>query len=256
MVSLPLSLPKDAAIFVQEGEPVKKGQLLAKQEVSAEHVIHLAQVLHISPHKVGDLLLREPGDSLEKGDVIATRKKSMGFSKVKLLSNISGMITRFDAETGDLTVGGEIGEEKEIICPIDGVVQICNNEQIVIGTNESVVQGVGGFGKSIQGKIYVLPSVISPSDAQQLMIQLNSSITNNIILARSLHRDALIKAVGLESLGIIANTILPEDIEYLIQRNMLIPIILIDEGQLVKLSKKSGKNVYLDGSTSTILFLE
>ncbi len=256
MVSLPISLPKEATIFVKEGDAVKKGQLIAKVEASAEHVIHLAQVLHVSPHKVEDLLLREPGDSLEKGDVIAARKKSFGFSKIKLLSNISGMITRFDRETGDLTVGGEIGDEKEIICPIDGVVQMCNNDQIVIDTNEIVVQGIGGFGKSVQGKIYVLPSVVTPADSQQLMIQLNSSITNKVIMARSLHRDALIKAIGLESLGIIATTILPEDIEYLIQRNMLIPIVLVGEDQVEKLSKKSGKNVYLVGSTNTILFLE
>ncbi len=256
MVSLPIPLPKDATVFVKQGEAVNKGQLLAKQEASDEHVIHVAQVLHVAPHKVEGLLLRRPGDSLEKGDVIATKKKSMGFSKVKLLSNISGMITRLDSETGDLTVGGEIGETKEIISPIDGVVQMCNNEQIVIDTNESIVQGISGFGKNAQGPIYVLPSVLTPADSQQLMIQLNSSITNKVVLARSLHRDALIKAIGLESLGIIATTILPEDIEYLIQRNMLVPIVLIEEDQLVKLSKKSGKNAYLEGSTSTILFLE
>ena len=105
--------------------------------------------------------------------------------------------------------------------------------------------------------MYVLPAVKErESNQQQVLLQLNSAIRNTIVVARVLQRDALIKAIGLESLGIIATEILPEDIEYLVQRNMVLPIVLVTEEQLPLLIKANGKQIYLDGSTNTVLLLE
>ena len=90
----------------------------------------------------------------------------------------------------------------------------------------------------------------------KVRMQLNSLVTDKIVVAKLLPRDALVKAIGLSSLGIIASDILAEDIDYLISRNMLVPIVLVQPDQLLQITKQQSKRVFLDGSSKTILMLE
>lgn len=245
MVSLPITIPDDATVLVNVGDTVTSGQVLAKILPSEEHTIPVSELLRVSVKKASSLLQVQPGDSVDKGQIIAVRKNGLGLTAVRLKSNIRGTVLGFEHETGVLTIGNPTHQiAKEIVSPIAGVVEVCNNNQIVIQTNENIVQGIEGIGTTARGQLIVLSS-----------LELNGSIIDKIILAHEFDRDNLVKAIGIGAAGIIATKIDPTDMTYLQQKKLIVPIILISEDMVKPLLKQANKEVFLDGTSSIILLL-
>ena len=245
MVSLPITIPSGATILVNVSDKVKHGQVLAKISPSEEHIINVAEMLRISAKKAASLLQVQPGDKVEVGELIAVRKNSFGLTAARLKSNVNGTVLRFDPETGILAVGNPSQQQEyELLCPIAGVVEVCHNDQIVIQTDENIVQGIGGVGKTARGQLVALSNT-----------ELTGSIIDKIIFAHEFDRDALIKAIGIGAAGIIAMKIDPVDMTYLQQKNLVVPIILVSEDKQKVLLKQVNKEVFLEGTTNIILLL-
>jgi len=245
MVSLPITISQGATILVNVGDKVTQGQELAKVSPSVEHAINVAELLKVSHKKAPSLLQVQPGDKVEAGQVIAVRKNGFGLTSARLRSNVAGTALRFEPETGILVIGNPTSQkEYALLCPIAGVVQVCHNDQIVIQTNENIVQGTGGIGATARGQLIAATSA-----------DLNGSIIDKIILAHDFDREALIKAIGIGAAGIISNKIDSADMSYLQQKNLVVPIILISDDTVKTLTKQVNKEVFLEGSTYIILLL-
>lgn len=257
MISLPISVLPGATVLVQVGDKVTVGQTLAQKEGSKEHQVNVAELLHISPQKVADTLSKQPGDAVMKGDTLAVKRNALGITTAKLHSNIDGIIKSIDEETGILSITDQDPADPYVlICPIAGVVQVCNNNQIVIQTDQNVVQGFTGAGKSVKAKLHILPIVAQKGESnQQVLFDLNNSIVDRVIVGTVFNRDALVKAIGIGCVGIIATSLAEEDIRYLNEKNMLIPIIGVTADRLAKLTAHHDREVFLEGETGTILLL-
>lgn len=254
MVSLPITIPDGAQLLVKEGDQVKPGQILAQVPQGEEHIINVSQLLRISPEKVDAALQVDLGDHVTAGEVIAIRKNSFGLTGARLKANITGTVTRFDADTGSIVMGNPKTAQKDVVSPIAGVIQLCHNDQIVIETKEHVVQGANGIGSTARGQLYLLTGA-ELDDQQKLLQAVTSVVIDKVILARSLTREVLVKLIGVGASGIIATEIDTEDLQYLQQKSLVIPIIIVSEESLPILVKQLKKEVFLDGTASTILLL-
>ncbi len=256
MVSLPITIPKGATVLINVGDKVKHGQVLAKIPSAPEHTIHVAQLLRIPAKKAPKLLHIQPGDEVHAGDVIALRKNVLGLTLARLKSNVEGTVLRFEEESGTLFIGNPREKEYELVSPLAGTIEVCHNDQIVIQTNENIIQGIGGMGGTVRGELVILPDVNDANVAQQQLVsQLNGSIIDKVILGRQFGRDALIKAIGIGAAGIIATEVDPDDMNYLQQKSLIVPIVLVNQDALKPLVKQAHKEVFLEGMTYTILLL-
>ncbi|HUD44794.1 MAG TPA: hypothetical protein VMR41_04585 [Patescibacteria group bacterium] len=258
MVSLPISVPQNANLLVKVGDHVVPGQKLAEVVQEEEPIINIPELLKVPLKKVPSILQFQPGDRVEIGDILAIRKNAFGMVAAKLKSNVSGTILRFDPDSGMIAIGNprKIDESSVLLSPLAGVIQLCDNNQIVIETDEHVISGIGGIGTKIQGKIYLLPNIKQEQmEQQQLLLELNSSIADRIVLGRQLNLEVLVKIIGIGAAGVIATHIDPTDLTYLQQKKLAIPLIVVHEDQLPVLVKQSEKEVFLDGATYTILLL-
>jgi hypothetical protein len=256
MTSLPIPLHDGYTPSVSVGDSVNVGQVLATKTVSPETaVINISRELHLTPEKVGKALRKNPGDTIEPGDVIASRKGLFGMGEQKVVSSITGTVSGFERRTGELVlhIGGKTdSEKKEIFSPVDGTIKVCDNEKIVIATEKDSFVPEKGIGGTIQAEILVLNH---DADNPVPLHLLTSEIIGKVIVARIIDRDGLLKAVGMDTGGIIVTQLPDEDAAYLLEKKLSLPLVQVVSTDYEKLRKHEGKRVFVDGEKKNIVLL-
>ena len=140
MTLLPILLSEGFSLKVSAGDKIAAGQVIAAGSDSIhEEIIPLAHTLKLIPQKAINLLKKNLGDSITAGDVLAIKKSLLGSQKV--ISEFSGTLVKIDETTGDLTirVTGDIQNLKTITAPVDGVVESCNEKEIILKTEKDAM---------------------------------------------------------------------------------------------------------------------
>lgn len=271
MTSLPINISSGFTILVKVGDSVSTGDILAKKEVIADVEINLAEAFSVNPKKVKKYLKKNPGDSIEEGETIASKSKLFGMKEEKIISHIRGTISKYDRNSGKLSVILQVKDEEaggnfqEIVCPIDGTIELCDNGssepiragQILIRTDKNVLVGVLGTGEIVEAEIYLLEEdERKPEDVVVQLHHLDTKIIDKILLGGVFDRDVLIKAIGMGVKGVVGVVIRDVDIEYINSRSLGAPIVVIESKDLPQLIKWNGKKVFMNGNGKTILLLK
>ncbi len=272
MTSLPVRLPSGFTPLVQEGDTVTIAQPLARRVLAKEIFLNIPALLHCNPAAIKTALLKKPGDTVLKGDVLA--EKQTVFSKKLIRSNVTGTITRYERSTGSLilrvnetpeytsTLNIQEGEsqtdesgeavEELLRSPLDGLITLCDNEQIVIKTDKNVLSSEAFSGTKVQGTLNVLArsqsEAVSASD-------ISTDIIDSVLLGGQFSREVLQKALGMDVLGIIGTDISDSDMAYFTQKQMQTPLLRVSEEVYGTLKRWGGKPVFIDGATGAIVLL-
>lgn len=264
MTSLPISLGDGYSPLVKTGDPVTPGTILAKRESNQEILIDIPLVFRIAKKHTGRTLRKNPGDSIKKGEILAVRKRLFGMKEDVIISSVDGTVLRYERGSGKVVLlasqsssaeNSQNGEDDDtVVSPIDGVVEVCDNDKILLSTDKDVLVGSRGIGGSITGEIFVVPDTITENSPVKLH-QLGSEIIGKIILGGFFERDVLIKAIGMGAAGIVGSDVSEEDLQYVKERHFIRPIIMLGGADALNLSSWHGKKVYLQGEQKTILLL-
>jgi ribosomal protein L19 len=250
MTLLPVLLPEGYVAKVSANEKIAVGTVLAEKKSGArEKVIHISSVFNLPPKDIQKVLKKHLGDGVVKGDTIAEKKGSLGVGSKRIISEFSGTIIRIDEENGDLIVR-ESGEETSVetlISPVDGIVDSCDNEKIVIKTDKNAILAEDGLGKEKEGELLYL------EDAQEE--RLGKEIEEKVILTKLIDRVAIFKAIGLDANGIITEDLENVDFVDLTGKAIETPIMIVNGENFKKLVKANGKKVYLGGKDKSIVIL-
>ncbi len=248
MTALPVSLAIGYTSAVQVGDAVKVGQKIASKENKSEEIINLPEQLSVSLRKARKLILKNPGDSVKSGDILATKKGFLGFSKVSVISKVSGIVLRYERESGNLIIKIPTNASPvEIISPVDGTVSLCDNKQIVINTDKNVLSGNKSTGESVEGEILVLKA------DDPYFLDANS--IDKIVIGKKLTRELILKGIGIGVKGLIGSDISDGDIGYLKSKNFKTAMMEFSESDIQQIVGWSGKKVFLDPKSKSIIFL-
>jgi len=249
MTLLPILLPEGYALQVTVNDQLTVGQIIAEKKTASENIINVAFYFNIHRVDIHKVLKKNLGDAILEGDLLAEQKGNLGKASKKLISQFSGTITRINKESGEVGIQSalEKGSLETIISPVAGTVDFCNNEKIVIKTDKDAVLALDGIGQEAEGEVIFLDRL----EEQEL----NSKIAGKIILAQSVDRVSLFKAIGLDAAGIIIKSLGDTDFIDLAQKKITTPIMIVNEKDYKKLVKADKKNVYLGGKDKTIVNL-
>lgn len=235
---------------VSANDKIAVGKIIAEKRSSGiEKVIHLSQIFGLLPKDISKTLKKHLGDGILKGDVLAEKKGNLGMGSKKIISEFSGTIIRINEESGDLIIH-EAGEEAglvTLVSPVDGTVDFCDNEKIVIKTDKDAILAEDGLGKEKEGELLYL------ENAQEE--HLSREIEEKIVLTKTIDRVAIFKAIGLDSAGIITQNLEGIDFIELSGKNIETPIMILNEDNFKRLVKAKGKKVYLGGKDKSIVIL-
>jgi biotin carboxyl carrier protein len=249
---LPIQIPKGFSVIVREGDVVAQGQVVARRsERFLERRIPLSTLLNVSPKKAAKLLRKNPGDSLREGELLAAKPSFISVTEV--VSQVSGTMLRFEHESGDLVFELQVTDQTvmDVSSPFAGTVREVAQDHIGLDTkNGGGVVATKGLGGNAEGMLLLLdPGPSGVADGQAIVVDM----IGNIVLGPSFSREALVKASGVGVAGIVAAHIADDDVAFLAEKRMLLPILIVGEESFRSLAKLVGKKVYLDTIGKTVL---
>ncbi len=249
MTSLPVSLPDGFVNVVDEGTTIIVGQVIASNKGPFDKIINIPKVLGVNRIQAKKIITKIPGELVNVGDVIAVKKGFFGTQKIILRSKVAGTVTRFERETGNLVIKTSVTvSKKDIISPVDGIIAMCDNREIVINTDKNVVIGELAQGSEVTGEIHVLQA----DDPYYL----TANAIGKIAVSKNFTKDMISKSVGIGVAGIIGVGINDRDIDHLAEKKFQMPIIKISEQNYDSIKHWNGKKVFINPGSKSIIFLQ
>jgi hypothetical protein len=253
MTSLSLKLENGFAPKVKQGDKVVSGQVIAvKTSIGEDHEIHVAKILGVPASSSAKYLLKNLGDRVGEGEIIALKKGALGIGKKKVISPVSGTVFKIDELQGSVIIksSGE-SQTADLFCPVDGEVELCDNEKIVI----RVPKG-GIIAKSVLGRGEIEAVLFAIEDDEVNPAVIKSDIRGKVVAGKNLDREAIAKSLGLGAAAIMGSNIREEDIENLKEKRIDTPVFILGEEDIEKVIKENWSKIHLDTEKKAIIFLK
>lgn len=202
LISKTRLLPLKGSVLVEKDQKVHPDTVVARTELPGNvQMVNVAGNLNVEPADVGECMLKKPGESVARGELIAKSKGIFGLFKSSLKSPTDGTIESISGITGQVVL-----REAPIPVEVDAylesiIMEIIPEEGVRLETHGAFIQGIFGVGGERQGEIKVLatdPSQELTSD------MLSEDCRGKIVVGGSfLGLAAFKKAMSLNVAGIL-----------------------------------------------------
>lgn len=251
MTLLPILLQEGFVSKVSVGDKLTAGQIIAeKKDRGIDEVVHVASIFKISPKKSLKTLKKHLGDGVSKGDVVASKKDVLSLGSKKIISEFSGTVIKIDEEAGDVLIRTATTEESVTVLnsPVDGTVDFCNNEKIVIKTDKEMILAKNAEGQGARAEFTVLGENVDFNT-------ITSEVSGKIVLGKHFEKGSIFKAFGLGAIGVIGVEIREGDFEDVREKGIKSPVVSIEGNDYGKLVKHKNREIYLDVENKTVVIL-
>lgn len=150
-------LPLLGEVFVKEGDTVDHTDIIAKTEISGDpEIVKISMILGMEPEDTQRYMMKQVGDFIEKGEMLAFYKALFGLIKKEVKAPVTGTLESFSDVTGQAIIrGAPIPVEVDAYIP-GKIIEVMPKEGAVIETNAAFIQGIFGIGGEVHGEIHVL----------------------------------------------------------------------------------------------------
>lgn len=205
-------LPIKGDVLVKVGDPVTPEQVIAQAMLPGPlQTLKLAEKLGVEPKDVLTMVKLQPGDKVEKGQIVAEGKKLFGIFKAPTAeSDYEGTIESISEVTGNALLR-EPSVPVDITAYIQGTVaETMPNEGAIIETRCAMVQGIFGVGGERTGIIRV--AVSGPNDVLDASAIQDTDSGRILVGGAGISYDALVKATRVGVKGLVAGGIKDSDL--------------------------------------------
>ncbi|MGM0607734.1 MAG: hypothetical protein ACQESP_04850 [Candidatus Muiribacteriota bacterium] len=205
-------LPLKGDILVKKGDKVNSDKVIAKTELPGNvEPLNVVNKLSISPAEINEVMLKQEGDHVEKGELIAQTDGLFGFFRSLAHSPTTGKIENISKVTGQVIIRQK-PIPVELKAYIDGVIEeIIPEEGVILGNEAAFIQGIFGIGGETEGNIIVATKELKDVlDSDKITEEMENKI---IVAGGFVTTDALNKAIKVGARGIIAGCVDAEDLK-------------------------------------------
>jgi hypothetical protein len=156
-------LPLSGEVMVKQGDRVRAEQVVARTELPGNvQPIKAASILGQHQQDLLEYMIKKEGESVGKGEIIATAKSFFGLFKAHCASPCAGTIESISTVTGQVIIR-EPPIPVEVEAYIDGqVIEVIPKEGVIVETQGAFIQGIFGIGGETHGVIHM--AVKSPQE--------------------------------------------------------------------------------------------
>ena len=208
-------LPLPGQVLVQKGEHVQATDVVARAELPGDvKVANVGSALSIPPEDIYRHMLKKEGDTVTKGEILASTKGIFGLFKSQAQSPTDGVIESISEVTGQLIIREAPIPVNLLAHTVGKVIEVLPDEGVVLETYASFIQGIFGIGSETIGEL----AVVAPSPNSRLIpSNLKEEHTGKIVVVGALVTHELVKkAVELGVKGLIAGGIDDADLRNLL----------------------------------------
>lgn len=196
-------LPLKGEVKVTVGDIVTPDDIVAETNLPGPaQLVNVANQLSLPPEDVPECMIKQEGDAVEEGEVIAKAKSFFGLFKSQATANFSGTIENISNVTGQVLLRGA-PLPVQVRAYISGrVIETLPNEGCVIESWGAFVQGIFGIGGETHGEIEIICQ-----SREELITEekINQGQAGKILVGGSLvTAKALKKAISVGVKGVVA----------------------------------------------------
>ncbi len=195
-------LPLKGNVIVKINQKVKAEDVVATTDLPGNVVpVNLANMLNLEASEIIEILIKKPGDTLEKGDIIAETPGFLGFFKTKAISPASGVMETVSSITGQAIIR-EAPVPVSVQAYINGkVTDIIPDEGVEVSTIASFIQGIFGVGGEHRGEIKILTKNTKTTITEDLITK---NCKDKVLVGGSfLTHKAFMKAQRMGAVGVV-----------------------------------------------------
>lgn len=253
MTELPVLIPSGYLVTTTSGAAVNVGDEIAKRQEVTEEAINLAEKLEASPRSVLKMLKKNPGDSVEVGDILAA--KSGFFSSMQVQSKLSGTVIRFERDSGKLFIQptiSNVDENREIITsPVEGVVSNLTDICVTISTDKNVYPAIRGVGNTATAESYLLEG----KGNDDLLYRLDADAIGKVVISEKVTKELLMKALGIGVAGLIVLEMGENEMKFYSDKEKSVPLVILEKEPFAKVKSSKAKQVFVNGSEKVVVLL-
>jgi hypothetical protein len=158
-------LPLKGEVVVKKGALVKPDDVVARTHLPGTvEPVNVANILGLPPEDIGEAMLKNQGERVAEGEVIARAKSFFGLFKSECKSKIKGTVESISHVTGQVLLRGEPIPVEVKAYIMGEVVDIFEREGVAVSAWGSFVQGIFGIGGETHGEI----KMVVPNNAYVL----------------------------------------------------------------------------------------
>jgi hypothetical protein len=205
-------LPIAGDVLVKTGDQVQARQVVAQALMPGDITpLNMSKLLSMPPAEVPGCMLKQQGDRVAVGEVLARTKGIFGMMRTEYKSSAAGTIETISATTGQLILRGEPTPVQAKAYLSGTVIEIISNEGCVIEADIAYVQGIFGIGGEAFGKIRM---ACKKPDQELTPELLQLSMKDAVVIggARVTH-EAISRAKAIGAAAIVTGGIDDEDLE-------------------------------------------
>jgi hypothetical protein len=156
-------LPLEGRVLVERGARVRADQVVARTELPGKvHITNFANVLGVIPQELSQTLLVKPGESIEKGELLAEHRSFFGLFRSEVRAPTDGTFDSLSEVTGQ-GILREPPAPVDVKAYIDGtIIEVIEGEGVVVETRAALVQGIFGLAGEVHAPLAVVAE--SPGD--------------------------------------------------------------------------------------------
>jgi hypothetical protein len=149
-------LPVLGDVLVKEGDEVSYDTVVATTKIPGiPYISRTGSVLGVDPDEVQDFLIKNIGDTIEKGETLAKYRGFFGLFTRTCESPASGTIESLSSITGCVII-----REPDTVVNLDAYIpgrisEVYTNEGVAIETTATFIQGIFGIGGETHGRLRV-----------------------------------------------------------------------------------------------------
>lgn len=147
-------LPIPGRVLVSAGDRVRARDVVARTELPGEVTpINLSNHLALPPGEVPAAMLKQVGDVVEQGELLARTKGVFGLFKADYHSRTAGTIESISNITGQVLIRGEPIPVQVQAYLAGEIIEVIPNQGVVVESAAAFVQGIFGVGPEAYGPV-------------------------------------------------------------------------------------------------------
>jgi hypothetical protein len=258
-------LPLQGEVLVEKGAEVKAEDVVARTALPGNvHTVNVANMLSLPPEDVHTCMVKQEGDHVTEGDILAEAKSFFGLFKSSAKAPIEGTVESVSKVTGQVTLR-EAPIPVEVHAYIDGTVaEVMPGEGVVVENVGALLQGIFGIGGE---RVGVLHMAVSRGDEVADVTALGDLTGKIVVLGAHASHDTILKARDQGAVGVIAGGISDADLKRILGYDLGVAItgsedigitVVVTEGfgelaiaqkTFQLLGELDGKKVSINGAT-------
>ncbi len=195
-------LPLPGQVHVQPGDLVEATQVVASTQLPGSVTsLNVAREMNCQPDEVPGVMIKQQGDTVAPGEIIAESKALWGLFHSYVRSPLTGTIESVSEVTGQVLVRGE-PTPVNLEAFVDGkVLEVRGQEAVLVACQCAYLQGIFGLGGETYGPIRLLcPSPEATLTAEML----DESCSGQVVVGGAYAGlEALRRAIAVKAAAVI-----------------------------------------------------